>query len=285
MKIIKAYKNGLNDTLKHLRLATTSYLFLLIPGLLLALPYRHFFASAVNSYITPENLLKGFDYTAYAELMRFEGDKILASTTNAVWLVIFFVFVSLFITAGILHVISGNHKGTLANFVTGGTHYFWRFLKLKIYFLPVHLVMAIIIYAPFAIMFKSRLDSAFNEKEMFFLFLPFLIVHFLVLIYLFTINNYSKIIIVENDSRKVLGSLWEAVKFVSGKFFGTYTLTLLLSLVPVVLLVIYWNLSGVMQPDSAGMIFIVFIIQQFYLWLRSAMKIWLMAGQVEYHRM
>jgi len=217
--------------------------------------------------------------------MKFDGDKIAASVTQAAWLVGFFIFVSLFISAGILYVISGDKKGSLVNMVKGGTHYFWRFLKLKIYFIPVHLIVASIIYVPFYLILKQKLEGAFNEKEIFFLLLPFLIVHFLVLIYLFTINNYTRIIIVGNDSRKVWGSLWSATVFVSKRFFGAYSLTVLLSLIPVVLLWIYWNLSDAMQPDSAGLIFIVFVVQQMYLWLRSAMKIWLMAGQVEYYGM
>ncbi len=285
MKIFKAYTNGLTDTLKQLRLITVSYLFLLIPGLLIALPYYYFFSSAINNYISPGNLLNGFDYTAYTELTHFEGDKISAAVSQATWLVIFFVLVSLFISAGILYVITGNRKGSLVNIVAGGTKYFWRFLKLKIYFIPIHLIVATLVYLPFSFMVMHKLDQAFNEKEIFYLLLPFLIIHFLILIYLFTINNYTKIMIVETDTRKVLKSIWRATVFVSKKFFGAYTLTILLSVVPVVLLFIFLKISGAMQPDSAGMIFIVFVIQQIYLWLRSAMKVWFMAGQVEYFRM
>ncbi len=286
MKIIKAYKSGFIVTINNIRLITIGYLFLLIPGLLIALSYKASFKSAIGSFISPGNLLKGFDFTAYSELMEFEGEKISAATSQAVWLVAFYIFVSLFISGGIIFSLNNkSSKGSLITLVTGGSRFFWRFLKLNFYLMVVHLIIASIIYTPFTILVMNSFEHAATEKSALFLFLPFGIFHLIVMLYLFTINNYTKFILVHKDSRKVLHSIWSATRFVTGKFFGAYSLVLLLLIVPVVFLILYMKLSGALEMTSGILILIVFIIQQIYIWLRVANKVWFLAGQFEYYLM
>ncbi|MCF6357271.1 MAG: hypothetical protein L3J54_05635, partial [Draconibacterium sp.] len=229
MKIIKAYKSGLKTSLNSLQLITIGYLFLLIPALFIALSYWSSFKSAIGNFMSPGNLLNGFDYSAFKELMRFEGEKISAVTSQGFLLVIFYVFVALFISGGIIFSLNNkNSKSNLLSVLTGGSRFFWRFLKLNFYSLVVHLIIMAIIYLPFAILVISSFESAATEKSTFFLFLPFGIFHLIVMLYLFTINNYAKFALVHNNSPKVLSSLWTAAKFVTRKFFNTYSLALLL---------------------------------------------------------
>ena len=286
MKIIKAYKSGLKVTINSLRLITIGYLFLLIPSLLIALAYWSSFKSAIGNFIAPGNLLNGFDYTAYTELMRFEGEKISAATSQAFLLVIFYVFVGLFISGGIIYSLNNkDSKGNLLSMLTGGSRFFWRFLKLNFYSFVVHLIIAAIIYIPFAILVKGSFEHAATEKSAFFLFLPFGIFHLIVTIYLFTINNYAKFALVHNNSRKVLRLLWLATKFVTVKFFNAYTLTLLLFIVPLIFLFGYMKISGTLEMNSGLMILVVFLVQQIYVWLRMANKVWFLSGQFEYYLM
>lgn len=286
MKILKAYKSGFKYTVSNLRLVTVGYLFLLIPGLLIALSYKSAFKSAINSFISPGKLLAGFDYTAFAEMMKYEGDKISGAVSQASILVMFYLFISLFISGGIIFSISNrDSKGNLVSLVTGGSRFFWRFLKLNFYSMIVHFIIAAIIYTPFAILMKASSEQVPTEKSIFFLFLPFGIFHLIVLIYLFTINNYAKFAIVHNNSRKVIRSLWVAFKFVSVKFLGAYTLALLLIATLLILFWGYMKTGGSIEATSGMTIFVVFLLQQIYVWLRVAGKVWFLAGQFEYYLM
>ena len=286
MKILKAYKNGFGATLGQLRLVTVAYLFLLLPVLLLAFSYHSAFSEAMDSFIMPGRLLKGFDFTAFTELIKIYGDKITASYTYAYWLVVFYFFVSLFVTAGIIFSLKNpERKGNLVSVVTGGSRYFWRFLKLKFYFFIVNLIIVAIIYLPPGMFYFFKYSGTGNERTAFFFFLPVVIFHILVMIFVFTINNYTKFILVFDDTRKVLRSIWAATKFVSGKFFGTYGLAVLLFVVPVIVIILYRNLSGSLQMTSGLMILLAFVVQQFFVWLRVSFKVWFLAGQLEYFKM
>ena len=197
-----------------------------------------------------------------------------------------YILVSLFISGGIIY--SLNNKGTKGNLlslVTGGVRFYWRFLKLNFYSLVVHLIIAAVIYVPFAVLLKISKEQAFTEKDIFFLFLPFGIFHLMVMVYLFTINNYAKFALVHNNSRKVLRSLWTATKFVTWRFFSAYTLTLLLLVVPALLLYSFMKIGGSMEMTTGLMILMVFIVQQIYVWLRVASKVWFLGGQFEYYLM
>ena len=286
MKIIKAYKSGFKTTLSNLRLITVGYLFLLLPGLLIALSYHSAFKSAMNSFISPGKLLAGFDYTTFAEMMKYEGDKINGAASQASILVLFYLFVSLFISGGIIFSLNSKEtKGNLLSLVTGGSRFFWRFLKLNFYSMIIHLILAAIIYTPFAILMKLSAEQATTEKSTFFLFLPFGIFHLIVMIYLFTINSYAKFALVHNNSRKVIRSLWTALKFVTLKFFGAYTLALLLLATLLLLLWGYVKIGGSLKMTSGLMILVVFIVQQIYVWVRVAGKVWFLSAQFEYYLM
>ncbi len=284
MKILKVYAVGFTTIIKRFRLISLAYLSLLIPALMVALPFHSYFQKAMSQYISPGKLLSGFDYTAYSELMNFRGDEIKAVFSQSFWLLILYFFISIFITGAILHVLQDKErKAKFITFLTGGSKYFWRFFRLSIIFLIIHALVALILYIPFGIMVKNAFEHAATERSVFFLFLPFGIIHLFIAIYLWVVSNYTKFIIVHKGSRLVLKSIWEALKFVSAKFLGTYGLILLLFLFPLLLMMLYYKASVNIEVTSGLLIFMVFLMQQIYLWLREATRVWAYSSQFDYY--
>ncbi len=284
MKILKAYSSGLVTTLKRFRLISLAYLFLLVPGLLVALPFLSNFKSASAQFISPGKLLAEFDYTAYSELMEFYGDKIKSSVSQASWLILFYIFISVFVTGAILHVLNDKkQKAKFMVFLAGGSKYFWRFFRLSIIFLILQFLIALIIYLPFSIIAGNLFEGAATEKSVFFLFLPFGFIHLLISVYIHLISNYTRFILVHKNSRKVFRAIWNALKFVSARFFGTYSLIILLFIFPVLILIGYFNFSEHVEMTSGLLIFLVFLAQQFYIWLRMATRVWSYASQFDYY--
>lgn len=284
MKIFKVYAVGFTTIIKRFRLISLAYFSLLIPALIVVLPFRSYFSKAVSQFISPGKLLAGFDYTAYSELMNFRGDEIKAAFFQSFWLIVFYFFISVFVTGAILYVLQDKKKkAKFINFITGGSKYFWRFFRLSTIFLILQALVALIIYIPFSIMAKNALEHAATEKSTFFLFLPFLAVHLLIAVYMLIISNYSRFILVHEDSKKVFKSIWKSLKFVSSKFFGTYGLILLLLIFPGLLTVIYFKTSGIVDMTSGLLIFLAFLIQQFYIWLKQAFRVWAYSSQFDYY--
>lgn len=284
MKILKAYSSGLVTTLKRFRLISLAYLFLLIPGLLVAFPFLSNFKSASSQFISPGKLLEGFDYTAYSELMDFYGDGIKSVLSQASWLIMFYILISVFVTGAILHVLNDKkQKAKFMIFLSGGSKYFWRFFRLSVIFIILQVLIALIVYLPFSILVGNSFEHAATEKSTFFLFLPFGFIHLLLAVYLHLISNYTRFILVHDNSRIVLRAIWNAIKFVSARFFGTYGLAILLFIFPVLLLFGYFKFSEQVEMTSGLLIFLVFLAQQFYIWLRMATRVWAYASQFDYY--
>ena len=284
MKILKAYSSGFVTTLKRFRLIGLAYLFLLVPGLLVAFPFLSNFKSATAQFISPGKLLEGYDYTAFTELIDFYGDGIKSVLSQASWLIIFYILISVFVTGAILHILNDKkQKAKFMVFLRGGSKYFWRFFRLSVIFIILQVLIALIVYLPFSILVGNSFEHAATEKSTFFLFLPFGFIHLMLAVYLHLISNYTRFILVHENSRIVLRAIWNSIKFVSAKFFGTYGLAILLFIIPALLLVGYFKFSEQVEMTSGLLIFLVFLAQQFYIWLRIATRVWAYASQFDYY--
>ena len=96
------------------------------------------------------------------------------------------------------------------------------------------------------------------------------------------VSDYSKIILVKEDSKKVWRALGTGFKFTLSKLFLTYPLYLLLIILPVAVSLLYlWIDSVIGMKDNAGML-IMILIQQLLVWFRFFAKIWLITAEYEF---
>ena len=283
MKIIEAYTNGLKTTIKSYKMITLVYTVILFLGLVVAIPFFFGLKSAGGMTISPAKLLKEFDYTSFVEIMKNHGEEIRSSITQGAWIVLLFIVLSIFLTGGILRTLRQGHKKFgLYNFFAGCGKFFYRFLRLSLYSLVVHFLLALIIYIPFAIIVSAGFNHSFTEKTIFYIFLAFAGIHLLLGVYFVVITDYARFILVTRDSRKALKSLWQSAKFVSSKFLGTYFLFILLMIVPFLFFYLYFFITDRVEFTTGIMILALFIIQQIFIWIRSAFRIWTFSSQLNY---
>ena len=286
MKIIEAYINGLKTTVKSYKMITLVYTVILFLGLVVAIPFFFGLKSAVGMTISPAKLLKEFDYTSFVEIMKNHGEEIRSSITQGAWIVVLFMVLSIFLTGGILRTLRQGHKKFgLYNFFAGCGKFFYRFLRLSIYSLVLHFLLALIIYIPFGIIVSAGFEHSFTEKTIFYIFMAFAGIHLLVSVYLVVITDYARFILVTRDSRKSLKSLWQSAKFVSNKFLGTYFLFILLMVIPFLFFYLYFFMTDRVEFTTGIMILTLFVIQQIFIWMRSAFRVWTFSSQLNYFTM
>jgi hypothetical protein len=249
--------------------------------LIVAIP---FFATAkeqVGSSTAISNLLKDFDFTIYSDIMKHYGKALEPFIGQLKWFGIFFLLFSTFLSGGILNVFLKNEgKFTAERFFTGGGIYFWRFFRLTLYIIIIHIILIFIIYFPLYKILDGLMETTQNEASIFYGVLIGVIIHILFFFLVTTIMDYAKIMIVKEERRKVFKTVWHSIKFVFKNFFRTYFLYLLLVIVPIALIIIYWFLDGAIGMVSGFTIFIMFLIQQIYIWLRVWIKIWTLGSEV-----
>lgn len=264
-------------------MVTLIYLLTLSLGLVLAIPFMSTLKEASGMSMDSVKMLKSFDYTAFKELMRFHGEGIRTFISVGFWVSVFYLILSIFLTGGILSKLMHWEKGfSLKSFFSNCGNYFFRFFRLSFYTILMHLVIAMTIYIPMVLIFKGKMDGGASEKNLFYLFIVFAIIHLLLAVYLLVITDYTRFMLVNSDSKKVLKQFWKGVKYVTGKFASTYGLYLMLMVAPWVFIFLYFKVSNLFYVTSGLWVLVLLILQQLFIWLRAGFRVWIFASQAAY---
>ena len=283
MTILKDYLSGLRLASRSLKMTTMIYVINLLFALALAIPFYGVITNAAHGSLQVNKLLEGFNYTAMQEFMDSTKGSISLLFKEGIWLAILYLLLSIFMAGGILKTLDNgaNFKGK--EFFANGSKFFFRFLRLTLYFILIHVLVILIIYLPLSLIMGALAKNAESEKALFYAAITGGGLYILIFIYLLIVAHYTRFMIITEDSTKVLKKIWTSVKFVSRKFFSTYPLYLLLLANLVLLILVYKFLSGVVGMTSGFTIFIMFLLQQIFIWSRIWLKIWFYSSQLEYY--
>ncbi len=285
MKIFNSYTAGFKAALNTKKLITTIYIITFLMALVLAIPFGNTIQKEAEHSMAFSALLKGFDYTVYQDFMNNSGKAIQPYLSTAIWMGIFYLLFTIFFEGGILTVLRRKEdKFTLRFFWEASAKYFSRFFRLAIYMIITQVIVAVIYFVILGKILSSAYNSVPNEIYLFYTALIGIIIYILIFIFLLTITDYAKIMLVENDQYRPFRTLVRSVGFVFKHFFSTYLLYLLLLIFPILLFIIYFKVESVIGMTSFATIFVMFIIQQLIVWVRIYTKIWILGSELNLYR-
>ncbi len=284
MNILNAYFTGFRHTARSWRMVSWYYLVTLLLGLILAVPFHGILREAAGKSMDTIRLLKGFDYTVFREITHFHGAGIRAFYSAGLWMVLLFMIVGAFLAGGILdQLMQKERKFSLSAFFAGCGRWFWRFLRVTFYHLIIQVLVAAIVYVPMGLIVFRKFRGGAAEPQMFHTLLVFLILHLVIALYFLIIADYTRIAIVATGTKKVFKQYWRSLAFVSRRFFATYGLYLMLMVIPLITVYLL-KITKAWNIDSAGMVLVMLLMQQLFLWLRSGYRVWIYASQTAYFR-
>jgi hypothetical protein len=283
MKAISSLLYGFSASLKSIRMILLIYLSYLVIALLLAIPFYGLFRSAAGNSQLPDALMNGFDATTIREILA-NGGKFFGFYLKAFlpWIIVFLMF-QVYLNGGIFSWVSNPRgKFNFSLFHQHGRKFFWRFLKLTVYFLIIHLIIGLILYLPYIIISGSQeglTDRQVMEP------LAFIIGgHLILLVFLFLLADLTKSRLFEQDSRKVLKTIFKCIVMAFRRFFSFYFLGLLLMVLPLTLFAVFYLVRKSMVANTSGIILCVFIIQQVMIFIRVYLRVWRLASAYNYHQ-
>ncbi len=285
MKILKAYSSGFKAALNTKKLSATIYIITIMMALILAIPFGGTIEKEAGNSMAFTNLLKDFDYTVYKDFMDQSAKAIKPYISAAIWMGIFYLIFTIFFEGGILTVLKRKEdKFSLRFFWEAGAKYFSRFLRLAIYMIIAHAVAAAIIFITLSKILSLASDKVTSEASLFYIGLTGIIIYILIFIFLLAVTDYAKIMLVENEEYRPFRTIARSFSFVFRHFLSAYFLYLLLLIVPVLLFLIYFRVEGGIGMATGGKIFIIFIFQQFFIWARIFIKIWILGSELNLYR-
>lgn len=280
MKSLKAYFKGWSSAIRYKRMTLILYLFNFILALLSAFPVSGFLGQSVGRSMSLERSVPGFDYTFWSEMKQVFGDQINAILDQAIWFVILYLIISIFLMGGILTIFKNNpERFSLKLFWQGASKYFWRLVRLTVYFLSSHVVLLVLFLSIFSAMTNGlnpfKLESEEQLLNAFFVVAPIYLLCFTTLT---LVQDYAKIELVHRDPKWLTSTFWGSFKKVFQNFRSFFSLYLLNMLTLGLVFLVYWQISDRIIPDTMSSIALLFLIGQIFIILRILIKLLNLAG-------
>lgn len=267
-------------SVRSLKMTFLIYCINLALALLVVFPFLGTLKSGFGGSMLPDALLKGFDFTSLVEFLR-NFKSIGGFISQARWMIVFYLIVSVFMSGGILFIINKKEKFSVLSFLNGCVFYFFRFFKLFVYMLLFNLLVALIVYMPLYFIIDSASETVTSEASLFYIVLAGVIIHLTLFVILQMTVFYAKIRIVSEDSRKVFRSIFRSLKFVFKHFASTLTLFLLQLIIPMLLVIVLFFFNAAIGMTSGFTILGMFIIQQTFILSRIFTRIWMYGSQYD----
>lgn len=273
--IIKAFKSGLLKAWRYRQVVLVVYVMTLVFASLVALPFKGLLDSKAGNSLIISDLVKGFDYTFLNDFLQNYGDGFLPLWDQSLLVLGFHFVFMVFLMGGIVKlVVVSQEKYDSSLFWGASGHYFWRMLRLTLYFLAIHgVVLMFFIYLFLKItkgMSPEKLDSELIIVDALKGLAPF---YFLIGAFFFMWQDYAKIFLVKSDNRFITQPIIQSFQFVSRNFRKSYGLYLLNILLLATLIIVNHFLSCSFSIDSFGAIILVFVLSQVFIIGRLFLKL------------
>lgn len=276
--MIDAYLLGLKSAFKAKKMITLIYLSTLIFGLLLAIPFFSFATSSFTDTRLINNLLKGFDFTAYYDITNNYEEAIDIFINLIKWFGIGYFFFSIFLSGGIISFFTkANSEFKVKSFLSECGNYFGKFFRITLYTLIIQILVFAVLAIPFAILISELFDKVQSEATLVYVSIVFLLFYLAFFSFFMVVADYTKIRLVLKPSNKVIKTLWTSIVFVF-KNFKAYLLYLITFLFPILISIIYLFIEANIGMTSLLTIILMIILQQIFIWGRILGKIWILAS-------
>ena len=279
MNFIKAYTSGLKNIFGKGKLWLLLYLLNFLFAIFLAYPLSGFLDDKLGDTLAADNLFEGFDFAIANDFISQYGDAVGVIMNQSIFGLALYLLLSVFLVGGILNILKQEKdKYSLTDFWSGGGKYFWRMLRLTIYFLLIQISLFVLFFMLFSMLTAGGLDRFHNEREIVqrgLMILPF---YLLVATIFFMIQDYAKIHIVATDKNVIFQPILQAFRWVFKNFSQTFLLYILNLLTFGLLFLVYWKLDG------GNAILAIFLIGQFFIIARIGTKLLNLASATELYQ-
>jgi hypothetical protein len=290
MKVLQSYGSGIKQASSRGKMVLVLWAFNLLFAAVVYFVGRGYFVNALGQSALGETL-KRFDASVFLEMLTHNAAPVGMMIKVIVLLAFLYYWISVFLTGGILHVLvsAGEPAGEepqkrrlAPEFFQGVGRYLGRFFRLEVYSLIIWLGFLIFQWILWIVAGPLTADGS-NEKMIYYVIWACLVFDLIFVFFIRMILDYARIIIVRANTGRVWRSLWAAVRFVFKRFFGALALYYLLLITGVVIFLVYWGIHSRVPTDSAGAIWLAFIIGQAFIISRGWLKVALQAAQLSFY--
>ncbi|MEM7101699.1 MAG: hypothetical protein AAF502_01135 [Bacteroidota bacterium] len=270
--MIKSFTKGISIGLKQSKIALTIYLLQLLLALPLALQVFRVLNASIGDSLEVEKLIYDYDNTIFRDFLNAHGDAITPLIGQTRWIVIVYFIFWIFLKGGVFYCIK-EQTSRWETFWTGGARHFFRFLKVSVFFLVLHLVWAGLVMFIMSAILGDAINDMPTEREIVLAIAAGVIVWLVGLFFLIVANLLTKIKIVSEYRQKVWTSIVDGLKWTSANLFKGVGLYILFFLLQITFFGIYFGVDMASGMVSETLILVFFFLQQLLVFSRILIRI------------
>lgn len=238
-------------------------------------------SSTLNHSLSSQRLVNGWDISAMAELMQLQNSPLEFQGPAVIHFSMVFAVFMLFLTGGILTTYLRDEKPRTAPFFEACGQYFWRFLRLLIYFAIVLIPIVAIGAGVGALYDKIDADSISPFPAVYF-FLAAVAVILLLLAIVRVWFDMAEVIAVADDERRMHKALRRAARILWHNFFSLLWLYISIAIVGLVLFFFGLRLWMTFLAPQSNIL--AFLLSQLMILVWIGTRLWQRASEAMWYR-
>ena len=248
-------------------------------GLIVAFPSFSIIKAESEQSLAFEKLIKDFDFTVFYDFMHKNGKSLVSIMPVSLLLAGLYTLLNIFFSGGILSQFTIRDTFKLSEFLKNSWHYFLRFFVLfivQIIFLIIALLATFIVFGIFGVIADGKTEPTFVAWMIFPSAFTFFIITFLL-----NVGDYARVLLHRDDLLNPWKAFWKATGYIFRNF-KTMQVYWAIVLVGFAVILVYLILESTIGMTSGFKIWLMFIIQQFFIFCRVFIRTWNLSNAFDF---
>lgn len=273
--VLAALKQGFSVALGQLWITVFFWGTSLLLALLAALPFRSLLIGEAGHSLIVKDLVKGFDYTFLNDFMQNYGVGFTPILNQSLLLLALQYLLLVFFVGGMVKVLweqpTVNQRPM---FWSSSARYFWRMLRLSLFFLLIHLLVLGLFGFLYLQVTQGLSPKALDSEGIITSSLQWLVpLYILVAALPMMWQDYAKVYLVKNDNTYIWSPIGEGGRFLIRCFTKTYPLYLVNISMLLLLFGVNYFLTSLFEISSLSTIISAFLLSQLFVLARFGLKL------------
>ena len=272
MKMTTMLTYGMKHASRQWQAAAAVYALQLGLALAVGMQVHEVLDASVGQSMEISKLLQHYDHTVVADFLKVHGSSISTWLGQLRWFLLLWLFFSVFLNAGLLHVAVKTEGSAWQSFWSGGARYFAPFLKITLFFLLLMICWTAITLGPALAFLPTSLEYFRTEQYSVWMFTGAMGLWALGMAVLFLWSVASRLQYI--SGAPIVRSIRQGARLLRAQKKRVTVLFLSFLALQLLLIAGYWLLAGTIRMAAPATILIVFLLQQLFVfgrvWLRLA---------------
>lgn len=238
-------------------------------AMLVARPFYVTFLNEANGSVALDKLVIDFDFMIFTDFLRQSGNAFRPFVALVMTIGLVYLFLNTFFAGGIFRV-SDQEKFNWFDFFEGSVEYFLKFALLLVFLLIFQLVL--FCFAGMFFFIFAVIAEGGNERDYIIAMLPPSAILAYFVGFGIVLGDYARVMLYKSKTLKVYDAFWKSFSYV---FKRQHTLLLfcLIIMLGLILSLMYLGLEMAIGMHSGTSIFVMFVVQQVFVFVRTFLKI------------